>query len=88
MWVENGVHNAFYKQGCGLEKKVLHWMMFSKTRNLCKCSRNDNTNAMKFWKKKNNLKFGLEMQLTIDVVRKDVGKRPKDYTRFWSPKQG
>jgi hypothetical protein len=38
-------------------------------------------------KKKKNLKFDLEMQLTIDVIGKGVGKRPKDYTRFWSPKQ-
>jgi hypothetical protein len=39
-------------------------------------------------KEKKSLKFRLEMQLTLDVVGKDLRKRPKVYTRFWSPKQG
>jgi hypothetical protein len=39
-------------------------------------------------KERKNLKFGLEMQLTLDVVGKDARKRPKVYIRFWSPKQG
>ncbi len=39
-------------------------------------------------KERKNLKFGLEMQLTLDVVGKDVRKRLKVYIRFWSPKQG